>query len=464
MSILKPRIFFREGCHVLVHTVAARSSFIHSFIHSNNMSSPSSSSSSSSALSQSTETTYSLALTFQVFKHGDEHQLLAFDVIKTVVLAGRPHDRIAKGLAMVNNIPEALPQYFFCGGDTAWISVDETMTHALSPDTSGAAGECAIYANGWLRSPDMVELQVSEVRTAESYSLEFIKQKFLLLIKKHLGIQQDAPVGDLSAREQDLVGREQDLVGREQDLAGREQAFAGREQDLADREQVFEENGTEVKRLQAENNAKNVEQVQKISELANKHKDITAVLIKREEAVAVREVKVAAGEKAIESVKTQLMDRAKVISTNRKELENDVTTLALNRARLNEEAASFKIAQNKLQEQMKAAAKSQKSNSSSESSDSDDDGEDGEDDEDDDESSEDDDDEVDQTGKRKRETNNASVKPLSKKAIKSWDNQRLQPLRVEYERICGREPGNRIRNNSTYMQKGIALAKAKAKR
>ena len=422
------------------------------------MSSPSSSSSSSSALSQSTETTYSLALTFQVFKHGDEHQLLSFDVIKTVVLAGRPHDRIAKGLAMVNNIPEALPQYFFCGGDTAWISVDETMTHTLSPDTSGAAGECAIYANGWLRSPDMVELQVSEVRTAESYSLDVIKQKFLLLIKKHLGIQQDAPVGDLSAREQDLVGREQDLVGREQ-------AFAGREQDLADREQVFEENGTEVKRLQAENNAKNVEQVQKISELANKHKDITTALTKREESVSVREAKVAAGEKAIESLKTQLMERANVISTNRKELENDVATLALNRARLNEEAASFKIAQNKLQEQMKAAAKSQKSNSSSESEDSD---ESSEDDEDEDESSEDDDDEddeeVDQTGKRKRETNNASVKPLSKKAIKSWDNQRLQSLRLEYERICGREPGNRIRNNSTYMQKGIALAKKKAKR
>ena len=424
-------------------------SFIHSFIHSNNMSSPSSSSSSSSALSQSTETTYSLALTFQVFKHGDEHQLLAFEVILTVVLAGRPHDRIAAGLAMVNNIPEALPQYFFCGGDTAWISVDETMTHTLSPDTSGAAGECAIYANGWLRSPDMVELQVSEVRTAESYSLDVIKQKFLLLIKKHLGIQQDALVGDLSAREQDLAGREQDLVGREQ-------AFAGREQDLVDREQVFEENGTEVKRLQAE-----------ISEIANKHKDITTALIKREESVSVREAKVAAGEKAIESLKTQLMERAKAISTNRKELENDVATLALNRARLNEEAASVKIAQNKLQEQMKAAAKSQKSNSSSESSDSDDDGEDDEDDEDDDdESSEDDDDEVDQTdkGKRKRETNNASVKPLSKKAIKSWDNQRLQSLRVEYERICGREPGNRIRNNSTYMQKGIALAKTKAKR
>ena len=413
------------------------------------MSSPSSSSSSSSALSQSTETTYSLALTFQVFKHGDEHQLLAFEVILTVVLAGRPHDRIAAGLAMVNNIPEALPQYFFCGGDTAWISVDETMTHTLSPDTSGAAGECAIYANGWLRSPDMVELQVSEVRTAESYSLDVIKQKFLLLIKKHLGIQQDALVGDLSAREQDLAGREQDLVGREQ-------AFAGREQDLVDREQVFEENGTEVKRLQTE-----------ISEIANKHKDITTALIKREESVSVREAKVAAGEKAIESLKTQLMERAKAISTNRKELENDVATLALNRARLNEEAASVKIAQNKLQEQMKAAAKSQKSNSSSESSDSDDDGEDDEDDEDDDdESSEDDDDEVDQTGerKRKRETNNASVKPLSKKAIKSWDNQRLQSLRVEYERICGREPGNRIRNNSTYMQKGIALAKTKAKR
>ena len=431
-------------------------SFIHSFIHSNNMSSPSSSSSSSSALSQSTETTYSLALTFQVFKHGDEHQLLAFEVILTVVLAGRPHDRIAAGLAMVNNIPEALPQYFFCGGDTAWISVDETMTHTLSPDTSGAAGECAIYANGWLRSPDMVELQVSEVRTAESYSLDVIKQKFLLLIKKHLGIQQDAQVGDLSAREQDLAGREQDLVGREQAFAGREQDLAGREQDLVGREQVFEENGTEVKRLQTE-----------ISEIANKHKDITTALIKREESVSVREAKVAAGEKAIESLKTQLMERAKAISTNRKELENDVATLALNRARLNEEAASVKIAQNKLQEQMKAAAKSQKSNSSSESEDSDDDDEDDEDDEDDDdESSEDDDDEVDQTGerKRKRETNNASVKPLSKKAIKSWDNQRLQSLRVEYERICGREPGNRIRNNSTYMQKGIALAKKKAKR
>lgn len=250
-------------------------------------------------------------LRFQVFNNHDDHALFSFTAKKTITLAGLTvKDRIRSGLNLTDNICEALPQYFACGEGTEFVLANDNGDH--SQNSSASSDGYAVYVNGYLYASEMAEIKMEQLRTRAFYPLNTIKQKLMILIENHLGVQQGEAQAhgvlqeSLKTREEALKAREEALKGREEALNAREEALNARETKLAEFEQEL---GTRAESITSDNRDK----FERIEALVSKYDN-------DKEALREREIKVAATEAAVASARKKLMDRAKEIDEREKTL------------------------------------------------------------------------------------------------------------------------------------------------
>lgn len=365
------------------------------------------------AVSVPSSETPSIDLRFQVFNNHDDHALFSFTAKKTITLTGLTvKDRIRSGLDLTDNICEALPQFFACGEGTEFVLANDNANH--SQNSSASSDDYAVYVNGYLYASEMAEIKMEQLRTRAFYPLNTIKQKLMILIENHLGVQQGEAQAhgelqeSLNAREESLNTREEAVNTREESLNTREDSLNAREDALNAREEALNAHRTNLEKFKQELNTRaeritsdNKDQLNRIALLVSKYDNDNKALHEISRSLKEREIKVAATEAAVASAQEKLMKRAKEIDEREKILSS---------AQVNVEFDS------------EGAGAS--------------------------------------SSKRKRRKNHSGR--LSEHSIKRFTEQQLEITRAEYKKILGRtKVPNRIVNDLESMKKAIEKEKRK---